>query len=497
MRAATRAPVDVRDLDQSDRVDPRGERDEPGTSAGGSVPLGAREAEDGDRAWGFGPSASDLRELRKRPLGERGLEIQRRLPLAHGRVARPNAVEGVDPRAEVVLAGVQSHVTVARLPVDAPDDVHPHLEPGESFGRTPKSVDDAAGPLRDVDDLDGPPSRDGDRAPVARLAAPRRVEVRPVEDDTPRGPREDARAELADIGVLDRGEIGEFGHRGAEASCGKSPPVAAEVGTFLEGGGVGARRGTSMFKARIRTEVLRELVEVVSTLVSEVKLTVSKDGIEVKAVDPSHVAMLVLKLDGTAFEEFTGETTTIGVDMEKLKDVLRLSKPGDVLDLQYDGGKSRLVVKVGKVTRHMSVIDPAGMAEPKVPNVSPPALAVVRMEEIRQGIRGSESIADHVTIQVEPEQFSLSSEGETDRVDLHLTKGAGGKDGSGLSKLEAKEVVKSMYPLDFFSAMMKSITSADEVTLYVGNEYPLKVEFSVAGGKGSGRFLLAPRVEED
>ena len=66
-----------------------------------------------------------------------------------------------------------------------------------------------------------------------------------------------------------------------------------------------------MFKARVKMEVLREAVEVISTLVSEVKLSISKEGIEVKAVDPSHVAMLVLKLKNTVFEEFTGEPTEI------------------------------------------------------------------------------------------------------------------------------------------------------------------------------------------
>jgi proliferating cell nuclear antigen len=245
-----------------------------------------------------------------------------------------------------------------------------------------------------------------------------------------------------------------------------------------------------MFKARIRMEVLRELTEVVSTLVSEVKLSVSKDGIDVKAVDPSHVAMLVLKLQKGAFEEFTGEPTEIGVDVEKLKEVLRLTKPTDILDLQYDGGKNRLVIKVGKVTRHMSVVDPAGITDPKVPNVTPPASATVKMEELRQGIRGSESISDHVTLTVDPDGFSMHSEGETDRVDMRIAK-------ESLPKLEAKEPVKSMYPLDFFSAMMKSITSAEEVGLHVGNEYPLKIEFSVAEGRGNGFFLLAPRVEED
>jgi proliferating cell nuclear antigen len=245
-----------------------------------------------------------------------------------------------------------------------------------------------------------------------------------------------------------------------------------------------------MFKARLKMEVLRELVEVISTLVTEVKLTVSMDGIDVKAVDPSHVAMLVLKLNKGAFEEFTGEATELGVDVEKLKEVLRLSKPGDLIDLQYDGGKNRLVVKVGKVTRHMSIVDPAGITDPKVPNVTPPGVAVVGMEELRQGIRGSESISDHVTITLDPEGFTMHSEGETDRVDMRLPK-------EGLKRLEAKESVKSMYPLDFFSSMVKSITSSDLVTLHVGNEYPLKIDFTVAGGKGEGHFLLAPRVEEE
>ena len=245
-----------------------------------------------------------------------------------------------------------------------------------------------------------------------------------------------------------------------------------------------------MFKARLKMEVLRELVEVISTLVSEVKLTVSKDGIDVKAVDPSHVAMLVLSLKKSAFVEFTGEPTEIGIDIEKLKEVLRLSKPGDDIDLQYDGGKNRLVVKVGKVTRHMSIVDPAGITDPKVPNVTPPGTAVVKMEELRQGIRGSESISDHVTLTLDTEGFTMHSEGETDRVDMTLPKAS-------LSRHEVKEPVKSMYPLDFFSSMVKSITTSEDVTLHVGNEYPLKIEFTIADGKGEGRFLLAPRVEED
>lgn len=244
-----------------------------------------------------------------------------------------------------------------------------------------------------------------------------------------------------------------------------------------------------LFKAKIKMEVLREFLEVVSAIVTEVKVTVNNEGVDVKAMDPSHVAMLILNLKKSAFEEFSGEATEIGIDVEKLKGVLRLAKLGDVIDIAHDGAKGRLVISVGKLTRHMSVVDPAGISDPKVPNVDPPCKVVVKTEELRQGIRGSESISDHVTLTVEPDGFVMHSEGENDKVDLRLNKDS-------LTLVDAKETVRSMYPLDFFSAMVKSISTSEEVTMYVGNEYPLKLEFPFANGNGEVKFLLAPRVEE-
>lgn len=236
-------------------------------------------------------------------------------------------------------------------------------------------------------------------------------------------------------------------------------------------------------------EVLRELLDVISAIVTEVKLMVTAEGIDVKVVDPSHVAMLILSLKKTAFESFQAEPVEIGIDVDKLKGVLRLAKPGDLIDLSHESSKNRLVVAVGKLTRHMSVMDVTGISDPKIPNVNPPCKVVIKTEELRQGIRGSESISDHVTLTLEPEAFLMHSEGENDKVDLKVLK-------ESLTLLEAPEVARSMYPLDFFSSMVKAITTAEEVTMSIGNAYPLKLEFGFAAGNGDGRFLLAPRVEE-
>ncbi|HEY7589244.1 MAG TPA: DNA polymerase sliding clamp, partial [Thermoplasmata archaeon] len=63
--------------------------------------------------------------------------------------------------------------------------------------------------------------------------------------------------------------------------------------------------------------------------------------------------------------------------------------------------------------------------------------------------------------------------------------------------LQAKDAVRSLFPLDYFSNMVKAISSAQTVTLYLGTDYPVKMEFKIAAGKGEVKYLLAPRIESE
>ena len=245
-----------------------------------------------------------------------------------------------------------------------------------------------------------------------------------------------------------------------------------------------------MFEAKLKAEVLKELVDVVSTLVDEAKLNVGKDSVTVKAVDPAHVAMVDLSLDRGAFESYKAEETELGLDMDKMKEILRLAKAGEVISVAHDEDKNRLVVTVGNTTRRMSLVDTAGMSDPKVPSLNLPAKLVVRTDELRQAIRASESVSDHIALKASPEGFEVVSEGDTDTVSHMVPKDL-------LEELQAKDAVRSLFPLDYFSNMVKAISSAPTVALYLGTDYPVRMEFKIAAGKGEVKYLLAPRIESD
>ena len=245
-----------------------------------------------------------------------------------------------------------------------------------------------------------------------------------------------------------------------------------------------------MMTAKVKSEVLREIIDIVSTLVDEAKFNITKDDINLKVVDTAHVAMLELTINRDAFDEFKIEPIQIGIDMDKVKEVLKLARLGESIDIKIDDNKNRLMLGVGNVTRWMSLVDIGGISDPKVPNLNLPAKVTVKIEELRQGIRASESVSDHITLKANPEGFEIVSEGETDSVNLKLSKDL-------LERIECKEPVKSMFPLDYFSNMIKSLSTSSMVTLNLGNDYPVKMEFEMGGGKGKGMYLLAPRVESE
>jgi proliferating cell nuclear antigen len=246
-------------------------------------------------------------------------------------------------------------------------------------------------------------------------------------------------------------------------------------------------RTGKMFNAKVKSEVLKGIIDVTSPLVSEVKFNINPKGISLRAVDPAHVAMINLEIDKKAFEEYKADDMELGIDMDKLAGIMRLSTSGDLVYLEYDEKANRLIIKIGNLERKMSLIDTAGMPDPKMPSLDLPAKAIINASEINRGVRASEAVSDHLAVIVNKENFELFAEGDTDTVNLKLPKDL-------LVELVAKGNYKSLFSIDYFSNMIKPLKGEEPVTIYLGNDNPVKVEFDIADKKGHVKYLLAPRI---
>ncbi|MCS5660713.1 MAG: DNA polymerase sliding clamp [Dehalococcoidia bacterium] len=251
-----------------------------------------------------------------------------------------------------------------------------------------------------------------------------------------------------------------------------------------------------MFKARIKADNLKEFIGTVGSLVDEAKLIVNEDGIQIKAVDPSHVAMIESNLIKSAFDSYEAATAEMGIDIDKFKTVLAVAGKEDMVDLEKDDKLNRLVISIGNLTRAMPLLDTAGMPDPKVPSLDLPASVSVSVDEISQGLKASKSVSDHIALSTSKNSFRLVCEGDNqNRVDLSLSK-------KQLEKLDSPEDTTSLFSLEYFALMVNSLPSDRILHINLGSDLPVKIDADLAvddmtGAQGNVKFLLAPRIDRE
>jgi proliferating cell nuclear antigen len=245
-----------------------------------------------------------------------------------------------------------------------------------------------------------------------------------------------------------------------------------------------------MFDSKVKSDIIKGIIDVTSPLVNEAKFNISSKGISLKAVDPAHVAMVELDITSSAFEDYKADDMELGIDLDKLSGIMRLANSGDNVTFEYDETTNRLNVKIGNLVRRMGLIDTAGMPDSKVPNLDLPAKAVIKASELSKGVRASEAVSDHLALSVDKDAFDLYAEGDTDTVNLKLPKDL-------LIELNAPGKFKSLFSIDYFSNMIKPTKGDDPITIHLGNDNPIRVDFDIAGKNGHVTYLLAPRIESE
>ncbi|HIA97800.1 MAG TPA: DNA polymerase sliding clamp [Marine Group III euryarchaeote] len=251
-----------------------------------------------------------------------------------------------------------------------------------------------------------------------------------------------------------------------------------------------------MFKARIKADNLKEFIGTVGSLVDEAKLNVNEDGMQIKAVDPSHVAMIEANLIKSAFDSYEADVAEMGIDVDKFKTVLTVAGKEDMVSLEKDDKLNRLVVNIGNLTRAMPLLDTSGMPDPKVPSLDLPAFVSVSVEEISQGLKASKSVSDHIALSTTKDSFRLVCEGDNqNRVDLTLGK-------EQLEKLVSPEETTSLFSLEYFALMVNSLPPDRILHINLGTDLPVKVDADLAiedltGAQGNVKFLLAPRIDRE
>jgi proliferating cell nuclear antigen len=107
-----------------------------------------------------------------------------------------------------------------------------------------------------------------------------------------------------------------------------------------------------MMNITARQDTIRIIVDILSTLVEEARFNFNADNLEIRVVDPSHVAMIRMEIDKSAFESWEVDETVLGLELSKLSKLVSLAGTGDLLEINFDEGFGRVNINVGEIGCH-------------------------------------------------------------------------------------------------------------------------------------------------
>jgi proliferating cell nuclear antigen len=247
-----------------------------------------------------------------------------------------------------------------------------------------------------------------------------------------------------------------------------------------------------MFNAIVSADTLQSTLESVGVLVDECKIHLDDDGLAIRAVDPANVGMVDLSLDAAAFESYEADGGLIGVNLVRLQDIAGMADSDQLVHLELDEETRKLHISIDGLEYTLALIDPDSIREePDLPDLDLPATVVIEGRDIDRAVTAADMVSDHIELGVDDEEgvFYVRAEGDTD--DVHLELGT-----DDLIDLVAGPA-SSLFSLDYLKDMDKAIPADAEVTMELGEEFPVKLHFDIAEGQGQVTFMLAPRIQNN
>ncbi|WP_049912604.1 DNA polymerase sliding clamp [Halococcus thailandensis] len=248
-----------------------------------------------------------------------------------------------------------------------------------------------------------------------------------------------------------------------------------------------------MFEASIEAGHLQQAIDAANAVVDECRVHLDTDGLVIRAVDPANVAMINEQVSAEAFEAYDTDCGEIGINLERLDEVVGIAdNDDDLVQFDLDPETRKLDMQMNAVEYTLALIDPDSIrAEPDIPDLDLPATVSMDEAEFKRAIRAADMVSDHIILQVDEREecFIANAEGDTDDVDLEL---------SGDDLNDAKwGSAYSLFSLEYLKDLRKPIPTDTVVRMQLGEEFPAKLTFELADGAVDVEFMVAPRIQSD
>lgn len=246
--------------------------------------------------------------------------------------------------------------------------------------------------------------------------------------------------------------------------------------------------------------ILKKIVESIKELVTEVNFEISSEAISMQAMDASHVALVVLVLRASEFEEYRCDRPqTLGVSISNLAKLLKIAGNDDSIILRADDLANVLTLvfsgknneKMCEFNLNLITLDSEHLG---IPDQDYAAEVKMSSSEFARICRELTQVTDTLNLSVDKEKvkFAVSGDIGAGSITMHSNISDRAEE---LLSLSVGENVSMSFALRYLNLFNKASALSDEVQLSLYPEVPIVVKFSFS--LGELKFFLAPKISDD
>ena len=247
----------------------------------------------------------------------------------------------------------------------------------------------------------------------------------------------------------------------------------------------------------------KRLIDAVKEVVTEVLFDCSEEGIEMQAMDSSHVALVFFHLDAKkAFSHYNcKERTSIGVNIIALQKVMKLCNNDDILTLRRNKGEDKInflfeARKGSKISQtSLSLLD---IDEEKlgIPDAQYKTYIKMSSQELFKICKDFKELSDTVIISSDKMGVKFAFNGDISSGDVTLVPDTSMDDDTQPPiSINVIEPTSASFATKYLMHFSKGSTLAPVAEISLSDELPLMIEYKFP--EGFLKYFMAPKINDE
>merc|ERR1712002_156133 len=260
---------------------------------------------------------------------------------------------------------------------------------------------------------------------------------------------------------------------------------------------------STMFEARlVQGSLLKKVLEAIKDLLNEASWDCADSGIQLQAMDNSHVSLVSLNLRAEGFDKYRCDRNLVmGMNLASMSTILKCAANDDIVTIKAPDNADTVTFmfespsqeKVSDYEMKLMNLDQEHLG---IPDTDYNCVIKLPSGEFARICRDLSQFGESIVIACTKEGVKFSAAGDIGTANIKLAQTSSVDKEDEAVDIEMQEPVTLTFACRYLNLFTKATALSPRVSLSMSPDVPLVVEYGI-GEIGHIRYFLAPKIEDE